>query len=95
LLDQYDHGTFKWGTHLPELIKKDWRSWHLMVLDQEFFREVEQLEGIREEQGAAASRPGMREWERSREQQPAGQEGEETEMKTGKQIGIWKRGVNQ
>jgi|SwirhisoilCB3_FD_contig_31_15860703_length_427_multi_2_in_0_out_0_1 hypothetical protein len=32
-----------------------------MVLDQEFFREVEQLEGIREEQGAAASRPGMRE----------------------------------
>jgi hypothetical protein len=43
------------------VIKKDWRSRRLTVLDQEFFREVEQPEGMREEQGAAASRPGMRE----------------------------------
>jgi hypothetical protein len=75
------------------LIKKDSRSRRLTVLDQEFFREVEQPQGMREEQGAAASRPGMREDWGAAASRPGRRR--DRDIKTGKQIGIWKRGINQ
>ena len=59
------------------MIKKDWRSRRLTVLDQEFFREVEQPEGMREE--PREQQPAGQEWEKIGEQQSTGQEGEETE----------------